>query len=134
MDRSTLEELKLSLEENRGRLRREIGELREATKATTYLEDETDAYDQHIADDASILTERTTDMSLMQNLEQELASVESALKRMDLGHYGTCEVCGRPIAEARLKARPSSSACIECQTDIEARQRREGAARLDTSS
>src|SRR5579872_2759291 len=127
MDDALVEQLKVRLESDRERLKSEIADLREATKATTYLEDETDAYDQHIADDASILTERTTDMSLLSNLERELEETNAALSRIDSGTYGTCEVCGKPIAERRLQARPAASTCIDCQTAIESRQRREAA-------
>ena len=133
MSAAIAEELKPRLEEDRDRLRREIADLREASKATTYLEDETDAYDQHPADDASILTERTTDMSLQHNLEHELSDVEAALGRIETGTYGTCEVCGKPIAEARLRARPGASTCIQCQSNIEDIQRREAAAAAQAS-
>jgi len=123
------DELRPQLEESRDRLRREAAELRDvAVKATTYLEDENDTYDNHIADDASSLVERQTDMSLLQNLERELADIEQALARMDDGTYGVCEVCGKPIGEKRLRARPMATTCIECQSTIEARQRQEASA------
>ncbi|MPZ88280.1 MAG: hypothetical protein GEU81_09435 [Nitriliruptorales bacterium] len=32
---------------------------------------------------------------------------------MDAGTYGVCEVCGRPIPEARMEARPMSTRCVE---------------------
>jgi DnaK suppressor protein len=124
------DEVKPQLEQDRERLRSEIADLGEATKATTYLEDETDAYDQHIADDASVLTDRTIDMSLRQNLEYELSFVDEALKRIADGSYGTCEICGKPIKEARLRARPAAVTCIECQSELEEKQRREGALAL----
>jgi len=125
MDSAAVELLRHRLEADWSRLTNEIAELREASKATTYLEDETGAYDQHMADDASAMTERQTDMSLLLNLERELTYTESALDRMESGVYGTCEVCGKPIVEQRLRARPAASTCIGCQTSIESRQRRE---------
>lgn len=118
-------ELRIRLTDDEVRLKREVGQLRVATKATTYLEDETDAYDQHIADGASSLVGRQTDMTLLQNLERELAATQTALRRMDEGVYGTCEVCAEPISEARLNARPAAGTCIDCQSALEARRRRE---------
>jgi DnaK suppressor protein len=116
------------LKEDRGHLEGEIAELRDyAIKATTYLEDENDAHGTHMADDASSLLERQTDMTLMQNLERELADVDSAITRMSAGSYGTCEVCGMAISEKRLLARPMATTCIECQRSIEGRQKREAA-------
>jgi DnaK suppressor protein len=122
--------LRTRLESDRTRLLIEVAELRDyAVKATTYLEDENDVYDNHPADDASSLVGRQTDMVLLENLERELADTESALGRMEAGSYGTCEVCGGPIAERRLEARPAASRCIDCQSAIESRQRRESALR-----
>ena len=35
-----------------------------------------------------------------------------AITRLDEGTYGTCEVCGQPIAPARLEAMPATRYCI----------------------
>ena len=43
-----------------------------------------------------------------------LDEVDAALARVEAGTYGTCETCGRPIAEARLEVRPVARQCIEC--------------------
>ncbi len=128
MNTDLIQDLRPKLEEDRRRLELEIAELRDyAIKATTYLEDENDTSDNHIADDASSLVERQTDMSLLQNLEREMADTNHALLRMDEGTYGLCEVCGKPIGEKRLRARPMATTCIECQSTIEAQQRRDPA-------
>lgn len=44
-------------------------------------------------------------------LAAELDDVESALRRMDEGTYGTCEVCGGEISDARLEAMPAMRLC-----------------------
>ncbi len=44
----------------------------------------------------------------------EVAEVSDALARVDAGTYGICVVCGRPIAPARLEARPFATTCIDC--------------------
>jgi DnaK suppressor protein len=36
----------------------------------------------------------------------ELSEIESALRRLENGTYGTCEATGKPIATARLRAIP----------------------------
>lgn len=126
MNKSRLDSLRGRLEADRARLQDEIADLRDvAIKASTYLEDETDTYENSPADNASSMVGRQTDMMLMQNLELEQVAVKAALDRMDTGTYGTCEVCGKPIADARLEARPAATTCIECQTAIESRRRRE---------
>lgn len=43
-----------------------------------------------------------------------LAAIEQAGARARSGLDGRCEVCGRPIAPARLAVRPESTTCIDC--------------------
>jgi DnaK suppressor protein len=49
----------------------------------------------------------------------ELDQVNQALARLDAGEYGECKSCGEPIAEARLKALPYVTLCIQCAEDAE---------------
>lgn len=48
-----------------------------------------------------------------------LDRVRAALRRCDAGEYGACLACGEEIDPARLRARPESSLCIECQRERE---------------
>lgn len=50
---------------------------------------------------------------------RELASIENALQRMQIGHYGVCEICNSKIPMARLNALPYATMCIACQRDVE---------------
>lgn len=51
----------------------------------------------------------------------ELDQVNQALARLDAGEYGLCAECEEPIAEARLKALPYATLCIQCaEADEEA--------------
>jgi DnaK suppressor protein len=43
--------------------------------------------------------------------------VRKALAAINLGTYGKCEVCGKPIDKARLEVYPEATTCIECATD-----------------
>ena len=49
----------------------------------------------------------------------ELDQVNEALARLDAGEYGLCMDCGEPIAEARLKALPYATLCIQCAEKAE---------------
>jgi len=49
----------------------------------------------------------------------ELGQVNEALKRLDDGEYGICTECEEPIAEARLKALPYATLCIQCAEEAE---------------
>jgi RNA polymerase-binding transcription factor DksA len=65
-------------------------------------------YDQHPADTASETFEREKDVSILEQLEEELAELQAALERIDKGTYGIDEVTGDPIAPERLEARPTA--------------------------
>jgi DnaK suppressor protein len=54
-----------------------------------------------------------SDDALEENSEQVLAEVDAALKRIDDGSFGSCAVCGKEIAPARLEARPWAALCID---------------------
>jgi DnaK suppressor protein len=55
--------------------------------------------------------EAAPDLSVLDVVEIELADVQLALQRLDDGTYATCEICGGPIADARLAERPATRRC-----------------------
>lgn len=57
--------------------------------------------------------EREKDLSILEGLEQELAEVEAALRRLDAGTYGIDEVTGEPIDPARLEAVPEARTNVD---------------------
>ena len=48
-----------------------------------------------------------------------LNRVELALAAVESGDFGYCRRCDEPIGFARLKARPDSPLCLNCQQDNE---------------
>ena len=52
-----------------------------------------------------------------------IAKIESALRRIDTGDYGFCEVTGEPISLARLEARPIATMTVEAQERHERNER-----------
>jgi RNA polymerase-binding transcription factor DksA len=75
--------------------------------------------DQHPADLGSERFEREKDLSIVNNIDGELGEVDSAMRRLDDGEYGRCEVCHRPIGAARLRARPAARFCVKDQASME---------------
>ena len=69
-------------------------------------------FDEGFADSGQVTAERGEVDALATNLLEGLREVDDALAKFDAGTYGTCEVCGEPIAEARLEAMPSARFCI----------------------
>ena len=51
--------------------------------------------------------------------KQELKEIEEALKKIEEGRYGICEMCDEPISEERLKIKPYAKYCIICREIIE---------------
>jgi len=50
---------------------------------------------------------------------QRATQVERALRRLEEGEYGLCAECDEDIGLARLKARPETAFCINCQNKHE---------------
>jgi RNA polymerase-binding transcription factor DksA len=80
---------------------------------------ELSSVDQHQADVGTETFEREKDLSILEQVEAELADVEHALRRLDDGTFGLCEACGRPIGEERLEALPATRFCLEDQAEAE---------------
>jgi RNA polymerase-binding transcription factor DksA len=89
--------------ENPGSVTDELGELAEG------------GTDNHLGDTATAMFDRELDGGLEEGAQQTLAEIDSALRRIDEGTYGTCEVCGKPIAPERLAAIPWARRCIDDQ-------------------
>lgn len=70
-------------------------------------------YDGNFADSAQVAAEMGENKVLYDQLRRDLDDIEKALARMDDGTYGTCEVCGTTIGEARLEVMPSTRVCID---------------------
>jgi len=46
---------------------------------------------------------------------KELNEIEDALKRIEKGTYGICEMCDESIAIGRLRAKPFAKYCTPCR-------------------
>ena len=111
--------------------RERLGELREDF-ALEHLQSESEQENlselstaaQHQADLGTETFDRERDLSILEQVEAELADVEHALERLENGTYGTCEACGRPIDEARLEAQPATRFCVDDQAAAEREARR----------
>ena len=111
------------LEAERARLS-EVKDNFDAEHLTEESEDESiselsGGIDQHQADVGTETFEREKDLSILEQIEAELADVEHALRRLDDGTYGTCEFDGKPIPEERLEAVPAARFCLEHQAAAE---------------
>jgi len=51
--------------------------------------------------------------------KKELEEINEALKKIEEGTYGICEMCEEKIQEERLKIKPFAKYCIICREIIE---------------
>lgn len=80
---------------------------------------EASAFGMHQADAGSDAYDRDFALSLLSQEQDALYEIEEALKRVDNGTYGVCEISGKPIPHPRLEAIPFARYTVECQSQIE---------------
>ena len=112
-----MEELRHQLEAERARIAEAIEYLSSTSPET--MQDEVGdiawGTDNHLGDMASVTLERELDEGLEAGAQQTLEQIDHALARLDERTYGTCERCGKPIGDERLRARPWATLCIDDQ-------------------
>jgi len=117
-----LGDLRARLVEEQAELEAQLTTIVDETFAATQSEIAGDVgLDDESADAGTATFEREKDLSIENNVRDLLQKIERALKRMDEKTYGTCDVCGRPIEKARIKALPYVDLCIK---DAQAQSRR----------
>ena len=84
---------------------------------------ELSSYAQHQADLGTETFDREKDLSILDQVETDLADIEHALRRLDDGTYGTCEACGKPVGDERLEAMPATRFCLDDQAKAERESR-----------
>ncbi len=91
-----------------GRLKMEVGRLKEVTKP--------------VAPDDSIgrlsrmdnIVNNSVNSAALTKAESRLAGLEFVLRNIDDPDFGYCMECGAPIPHARLMAMPGATLCVNC--------------------
>ncbi len=76
-----------------------------------------------IADRASEETDRALELRTRDRQRKLVSKIDAALRRIDNGEYGYCEMTGEPISLKRLDARPIATMTLEAQERHERRER-----------
>jgi len=84
---------------------------------------EASAFGMHQADAGSDAYDRDFALSLLSQEQDALYEIDEALKRIELGTYGKCEMSGKLIPRARLEAIPFARFTVECQSQLEKQSR-----------
>src|SRR5881409_1696340 len=80
---------------------------------------EASAFGMHQADAGSDAYDRDFALSLLSQEQDALYEIDQALKRIEVGTYGKCEMSGKPIPHARLEAIPFARFTVQCQSQLE---------------
>lgn len=81
-------------------------------------------YSFHMADQATDNFDREFNLGLASTEQKLLNQIDEAIRRVDEGTYGICEICSKPIAQKRLLAVPYACSCIKCQSEQEKKTRK----------
>jgi DnaK suppressor protein len=76
-----------------------------------------------LADRASEETDRALELRTRDRQRKLVNKIDSALRRIENGEYGYCEVSGEPISLKRLDARPIATMTLEAQEKHERREK-----------
>ena len=95
-------------------------------EALASMEGMTEVQELHadLTDQASAEADRDFLLRIKDRERKLILKIREALNRIDAGTFGTCEICGEQISDERLRARPVTTQCIECKTDMEDQERR----------
>ncbi|MGL4311243.1 MAG: RNA polymerase-binding protein DksA [Paracoccaceae bacterium] len=76
-----------------------------------------------VADRASEETDRALELRTRDRQRKLVSKIDAALRRIDNGEFGYCEMTGEPISLKRLDARPIATMTLEAQEKHERRER-----------
>lgn len=82
------------------------------------------AYGQHMADAGTDTFDRDFALSMVASEQEALSEIDAAMKRIQAGTYGICEITQKPIAKERLLAVPFTRYSTEAQKDLERNRHR----------
>lgn len=103
------------MEELRGLLGDAEKTVSEMTVDSTSFPDPTDRATQE--------SDRNFELRIRDRERKLINKIKEALERLDEGEFGVCDSCGEDISEARLKARPVTTLCIDCKMEQERQEK-----------
>ena len=80
---------------------------------------EMESYGVHMADSGTDNFDRDFNLSLLSSDQDVIYEIEEALKRIERGTYGVCELTGKPIPQPRLTAIPWTRFRVDAQSELE---------------
>jgi DnaK suppressor protein len=102
------------LEAERAQTVERLGALVDEFNGIVAASQDANADDEHDPEGATIAFERERTSALRAQAIAHLSDLDQALTRLTGKTYGTCLICGDPIAVERLKALPVAQSCTAC--------------------
>lgn len=96
--------------------------LREGQDTLTTLQNEP-MREPDVTDRASSETDWSIELRTRDRQRKLISKIDAALRRIDDGEYGYCEVTGEPISLGRLEARPIATMTVEAQESHERQEK-----------
>lgn len=104
-------------------LRDSLVDALEGVSRETMTGSEVSAFGMHQADAGSDAYDRDFALSMLSKEQNALYEIEEALKRIENGTYGICEMSQKKIPQQRLEAIPFARYTVECQAQLEKENR-----------
>lgn len=98
--------------------------LSEAGKTAENLSETAETIYADPVDQACDESDRNRLLRIRDRESKLISKIEGAIKKIEDGSYGVCELCGEEIEEKRLLARPMATHCIECKMEQEQEEAR----------
>ena len=95
---------------------------RESAGTLTQLQSES-LREADLTDRASSETDWSIELRTRDRQRKLISKIDAAMRRIEEGEYGYCEVTGEPISLARLEARPIATMTVEAQERHERNER-----------
>lgn len=116
MDETKIEYFRGLLHEEMKVLLEDAGKtVSEMTADTTNFPDPNDRATQE--------SDRSFELRIRDRERKLINKIREALERIEEGTFGICEMCEEEIGEARLKARPVTTLCIDCKMEQERKEK-----------
>jgi RNA polymerase-binding transcription factor DksA len=109
--KADLDQFKVELLAMRDRITGQSGSMRnDALQRTDEINPEEDGTDAFM---------RLQTLEQVSSQQQIIANIDEALRAIDKGTYGCCDMCGELINKPRLAVLPFAKNCIKCQSEME---------------
>ena len=124
MNKRDLKRFKKLIEEEKTRVLHDLGMVEaELASLASAQRGKSTGYSNHMADIGTDAMEQEQAFLRASKGTDYLLSLEAALKRVEQGVYGTCELCAAKIPAKRLEAFLAARLCIACKSAQEKLQR-----------